>query len=90
MSTLEIIDQVPEFAKLVAMELRKNLSPHEDAISSNEAYKRYGRSWVERHTERGELHPQHHGNRKNYSIAELERVVAKENAVARLVLKSRA
>ena len=87
MSALEIIDQVPEFARLVALEIKRNMSPHEDTISTNDAYKMYGRAWVEKHTERGNLHYQFHGNRKLYSRAECERVVAKENAVARLVTK---
>lgn len=89
MSALEIIDQVPEFARLVALELRKNLSPHEDEISTNEAYRRYGRSWVEKWAGLGQLHPQTHGSKRMYSIAELERVKAKENEAARLVLKRR-
>lgn len=87
MSALEIIDQVPEFARLVALELKKNLSPHEDEISTNEAYRRYGRSWVENWTNLNQLHPQYHGIKKMYSVAELERVKAKENAAARLVIK---
>lgn len=45
MSALEIIDQVPEFARLVALEIKRNLEPHEDEISQNEAWKRYGRGW---------------------------------------------
>lgn len=87
MSALEIIDQVPEFARLVALELKRNMTPQEDEISTNEAYKIYGRAWVERWTERGQLHPQYHGNRKHYSVAECERVKAKENASARLIMK---
>ena len=43
MSALEIIDQVPEFARLVALELRRYEAPHKDEISTNEAYKQYGR-----------------------------------------------
>ena len=87
MSALEIIDQVPEFARLVALELRRHEAPHKDEISTNEAYKQYGRGWIEKHTERGNLHPKYHGNRKYYSKAEIERIVAKENAVARVVTK---
>ena len=87
MSALEIIDQVPEFARLVALELRRNLSPHEDEISTNEAYRRYGRSWVEKWTSLKQLHPQTHSCKKIYSVAELERVKAKENEAARLVMK---
>ena len=87
MSVLEIIDQVPEFARLVALELRRNLAPHEDEISTNEAYRRYGRSWVEKWTSLNQLHPQSHGCKKIYSVAELERVKAKENEAARLVMR---
>jgi len=87
MSALEIIDQVPDFARLVALEIRKNLNPHEDEISTNEAYRRYGRAWVERWTGLKQLHPQFHGAKKMYSISELERVKAKENEAAKLVFK---
>lgn len=87
MSALEIIDQVPEFARLVALEIRKNLNPHEDEISTNEAYRRYGRAWVERWTGLKQLNPQFHGGKKIYSISELERVKVKENESAKLVFK---
>jgi hypothetical protein len=84
MSALEIIDQVPEFARLVALELKRNLEPHEDEISQNEAWKRYGRGWIVKLTERGLLHPICHANKRCYSISECERMKAKENVVARL------
>lgn len=87
MSALEIIDQVPEFSRLVALELQSLLNPHQDEISTNEAYRRYGRSWVEKYTGLGELHPKTHGIKRVYSISELERVKAKENVVARIVAK---
>lgn len=84
MSALEILDQVPEFAKCLALELGKIMEPHKDEISTNEAYRRYGRGWVDRYTKVGQLHPQFHGGKKMYSISELERVKAKENVAARL------
>ena len=87
MSALEIIDQVPEFSRLVALELQSLLNPHQDEISTNEAYKRYGRSWVEKYTGLGELHPKTHGIKRVFSISELERVKAKERVAARLVIK---
>lgn len=87
MSALEIIDQVPEFARLVALEIRKNLNPTEDEISAREAHRRYGRSWVEKWTSLKQLHPIAHGVKKLYSVSELERVKAKENEAARLILK---
>lgn len=87
MSALDIIDQVPEFARLVALELQRNLNPHLDEISTNEAYRRYGRSWVEKWTSLNQLHPMSHGSKRLYSVSELERVKVKENEAARLVIK---
>jgi hypothetical protein len=87
MSALDIIDQVPEFARLVALELQRNLNPHLDEISTNEAYRRYGRSWVEKWTSLKQLHPKSHGSKRLYSVSELERVKVKENEAARLVIR---
>ena len=87
MSALDIIDQVPEFARLVALEIQRNLEPHKDEISTREAYKRYGRSWVEKWTGLGQLHPQGHGSKVMFSVSELERTKAKENEAARLVIR---
>jgi len=87
MSALEILDQVPEFARCVALELNRIMEPHKDEISTNEAYLKYGRGWVEKYTRMGQLKPHSKGNRKMYSVAELERVKAKENVAARLVTK---
>ena len=67
MSALEILDQVPEFARCGALELKRLQSPHEDMISTNEAYRQYGRAWVEKYTRMGQLHPLCHGNKKAYS-----------------------
>ena len=72
---------------MVALEIKRNLNPSEDEISAREAHRRYGRSWVEKWTELRQLHPIAHGIKKLYSVAELERVKAKENEAARLVLK---
>lgn len=85
MSALEIIDQVPEFARLIALELRKNESPSKDLVTTTKAYELYGRAWVDRHAEKGNINPIYRGNKKMYSIAEIERVVAKENTAARLL-----
>lgn len=87
MSALEILDQVPEFAKCLALELNRLAEPHKDAISTNEAGRRYGRRWIERYTKIGQLNPWIHGGKKMYSISEIERVKAKENVAARLVVK---
>lgn len=87
MSALELLDQVPEFARCVALELGKIMEPHKDMISTNEAYKRYGRAWIKKWTERGQLNPICHGIQKTYSISEIERVIAKENVASRLMIK---
>lgn len=87
MSALEILDQVPEFAKCLVLEMNRLTQPHTDAISTNEAYRRYGRGWIDRYTKLKLLNPQFHGAKKMYSISEIERVKAKENVAARLVVK---
>lgn len=87
MNALAILDQVPEFAQCVAFELKKIMEPHKDAISTNEAYKRYGRAWIQKWTKLHHLNPQCQGNKRTYSISEIERVKAKENVAARLIAK---
>lgn len=84
MSALELIDQVPEFARLVALEIRRELKPQDDEITQNEAWRDYGRSWIKKYSDMGMLTSTFHGNKRMYSRAEIERVKAKENAVIRL------
>ena len=84
MSALEILDQIPEFAKCLVLEINRLTEPHKDAISTSEAYRRYGRAWIDKWTELKQLNPQFRGAKKMYSISEIERVRAKENAAARL------
>ena len=83
MSALEILDQVPEFARCVAAELKRLQEPQSDKISTNEAYRRYGRSWIKRLTEQKMLTTRMDGNRRVYSVSEIERVRAKEEVAAR-------
>ena len=78
MRALEIIDEVPEFARLVALELKRNMTPQDDQISQNKAHQMYGRKWIEKHSRLNNLHAEFRGSRKYYSIAECERVKAKE------------
>lgn len=87
MSFLEIIDEIPEVSRLIALELKKNLEPQKDSITQNKAHQEYGRKWVEKYVRLGQLHPQFHGSRKMYSISELERVRTKENLSAKLMIK---
>lgn len=84
-----LIDSIPDFAKLMALELRKVEAPYQDAISCREAYKRYGTSWIKRYTEHKELHPEYIGSRRMYSIAEIERVRTKEREVPKLIFRER-
>lgn len=88
MSALDIIDQVPEFARCLAHELRRIQNPHEDEISQNEAWKRYGRGWITKMVERKLLHTIGHANKRCYSISECERLKAKENIAVRLADKN--
>lgn len=87
MSILEILDEVPAVAKCIALELKKISAPHEDAITTNEAYRRYGRGWIDKYTKLKQLNPWFRGSKKMYSVSEIERVIAKENAAARLAIK---
>lgn len=89
MSAFEIIDQVPEFAKLVALEIQRYMAPQDDEISTNAAYDQYGRAWVQRYTNLKQLNPVTRGNKRVYSRSEIERVRAKESAAARLMIKHR-
>lgn len=85
MNPIEIIDQVPEFARLVVLEMEKIQRPQKDRMSTREAYREYGQAWVKGHVEAGVLKVVRHGNRKILSRSEMERVKAKENACARIV-----
>lgn len=80
---LQIIDEMPEVARLLVLEMDKIRRPHSDLISKSAAKKEYGHSWVENQIKRG-LKVIYHGNRKMVSRADLERMKAKENAVARI------
>ena len=84
-----LIDSIPDFAKLMALELRKVEAPYQDAISCREAYKRYGTSWIKRYTEHKELHPEYIGSRRMYSIDEIERVRTKEREVPKIIFRER-
>ena len=86
---LQIIDDIPEFSRLIALEIKRNLEPEEDELSQNEAHKTYGRRWIEKWVERGQLHPQYHGAKKMYSRSEIERVKAKENITAKLIIRKK-
>lgn len=83
MTTIEIIDQVPEIAGLIALELRKLSSPKEDALSQNQAFQKFGRSWIEKHVTAGNLHPERQGGKLIFSLSEIERVRTKEVVAAR-------
>lgn len=84
---LEIIDQVPELARLLVLEEERIRRPQADLMSKSEAMREYGQAWVKRMLERDALKVIYHGNRKMLSRSEMERVKAKENVSAKLVLR---
>lgn len=84
---LEIIDQVPEIARLLVLEEEKIRRPQADLMSKSAAMREYGQAWVKRMIDKGMLKIIYHGNRKMLSRSEMERVKAKENVSARLVLR---
>ena len=83
MNALEFIDQVPEIAGLIALELRKLSSPNEDQLSQNQAFQRFGRTWVEKYVVSGDLHRERRGGKIVFSLSEIERVRTKEVVAAR-------
>ena len=84
-----LIDHIPDFAQLMALELKKIHAPYQDAISCREAYKRYGRAWIRRYTEFKELHPEYIGSRKMYSVSEIERVRVKAREAPKLIFREK-
>lgn len=84
---LEIIDQVPELARLLVLEEERIRRPQADLMSKSEAMREYGQAWVKRMLERDALKVIYHGNRKMLSRSEMERAKTKENVSARLVLR---
>ena len=60
---------------LAAMMVKK-IRPLDDEISMNEAYRSYGRAWVEDQRRRGNITPRSRGNRLILSRSELETVRA--------------
>lgn len=83
MNAFEFIDQVPEIAGLIALELRKLSSPNEDQLSQNQAFQRFGRAWIEKYVESGDLHRERKGGKMLFSLSEIERVRTKEAIAAR-------
>lgn len=65
----DLIDIIREAAEMGAAEVIQHLSPREDRISKAQACKEFGRTFVERNTDR--LTVTRHGNRLEYSRAEL-------------------
>lgn len=88
-NALDIIDQVPELARLMVLEMQKIQKPQSDLMSTAAAYREYGQAWVKRQIEAGRLKALWHGNKKMLSRAEMERIKAKENAAARIYVKRR-
>lgn len=89
MSALDIIDQVPEFARLVVLEMQKIQKPQSDLMSQTKAFEEYGQAWVKKLLSQGVLKTVKHGNRKLVSRSEMERAKARENAAARLLVRRR-
>lgn len=88
-TALDIIDQVPELARLMVLEMQKIQKPQTDLMSTNEAYREYGQAWVKKLLAGGLLKVVKHGNRKMLSRSEMERAKAKENAAARILIRKR-
>lgn len=88
-NALDIIDQVPELARLMVLEMQRIQKPQTDLMSTNEAFREYGQAWVKKLLANDLLKVVKHGNRKMLSRSEMERAKAKENAAARILVKKR-
>lgn len=86
---LNIIDQVPELARLLVIEMQRIQKPQSDLMSTSEAFREYGQAWVKRLLASDLLKVTKHGNRKMLSRSEMERAKAKENAAARILVRKR-
>lgn len=90
MSTYELAQKeqakIMEQAVLTAYAVIAILGRKEDELSSNEAYKLYGKGWIIDRTERGMLHTSRHGSTsksaKVYSRFEIESLKRAENHIA--------
>lgn len=88
-NAIDIIDQVPELARLIVLEVQKIQKPQSDLMSKSEAFREYGQAWVKRLLDKDLLKVVKHGNRKMVSRSEMERAKAKENAAARIMVRRR-
>lgn len=88
-SILQIIDEVPEIARLLVLEMDRINKPQSDLMSTSQAFREYGQAWVKKLLEAKALRVVRHGNRKMLSRAEMERVKAKENTAARLLVRKK-
>lgn len=86
---LNIIDQVPELARLLVLEMNKIQKPQSDLMSTSQAFREYGQAWVKNLLAKDLLKVVKHGNKKMLSRSEMERAKAKENAAARIYVKRR-
>lgn len=88
-SILQIIDEVPEIARLLVLEMDRINKPQSDLMSTNQAYREYGQAWVKKLLQAKAIRVIRHGNRKMLSRAEMERVKVKENTAARLLIRKK-
>lgn len=70
----DIIDIITASAAMGAAEVIRQLRPADDRISQRQAFRDYGRAFVESHA--NQLSTYANGNRKMFSRAELERIKA--------------
>lgn len=89
MDILGILDQAPRVAEVIAFYLKKELDPVSDLLTTNTAYKDYGRSWIEGYVKQGLLTVQRHGKKRLYSRAQIELIRAKENEAVRIASRKR-
>lgn len=66
------VEKLLEAADLVADCIMRRVMPRADDLTAREAYKAYGRAWVERAVAEHLIAPTYQGNKTIYSRAELD------------------
>lgn len=81
-------NELRRFLKPFVAMVVQEVAPRKDELSANQAYKDYGRRWIDAKTESGDLTPRYVNQRKLYSKAQIETLKAVESVPASITVKS--
>lgn len=80
------MEQLLADAEVIADAIIRRWHPIEDELSTREAYKAYGRAWVEDAVARRDIHPYKIGQKVCYSRTELDALRALQRREARAIV----